>query len=145
MFTAKVYKVMVGSLSGTMEEVLAAKETIRKWNMENADRIGKMYLSIDCSAKSEAIQDVDVVIGIVGNWIENTDLIEDCIKNGKQVMLFFNAFQDPNNTMPSEHKTVMAFRRKMQHCCSCAEYNSIDDLCRVIYERLVSIQMVEIN
>ena len=37
MFTAKVYKVMIGSLSGAMEEVYLAKEIIRKWNHYNAE------------------------------------------------------------------------------------------------------------
>lgn len=43
MFTAKVYKVVVGSLSGIMEEVKVAKEVIRNWNQENAERGGKVF------------------------------------------------------------------------------------------------------
>ena len=128
MFTAKVYKVMVGSLSGTMEEVFAAKETIRKWNLENAERTGKLYLQTDWSAKTDALKDIDVVIGIIGNWIGNTKFIEDCIKEGKQVILFFNAFQDPHNTIPSEHEGVKTFKIQMQSCCFCAEYSSIAEL-----------------
>lgn len=139
MFTAKVYKVMVESLSGTMEYVFAAKETIRKWNLENAERTGKLYMLTDWSVKVDQLQDVDVVVGVVGNWVKNTSFIEECIKEGKQVMLFFNAYQDPNNTMPSEHETVMAFRSKMQNSCCCAEYNSITDLSTKLREKLISI------
>ena len=47
MFTAKVYRVMVGSLSGAMEEVYVAKETIRKWNQQNAERTGKVFVPIE--------------------------------------------------------------------------------------------------
>ena len=137
MFTAKVYRVMVGSLSGTMEEVFAAKETIRKWNLENAERTGKIYMLTDWSVKANELHDVDVVIGIVGNWIERSDFIEDCIKNGKQVMLFFNAFHDPKNTMPSEHDAVMSFRNKMQNRCFCEEYNSSEELSNALIDKLV--------
>ncbi len=136
MFTAKVYRVMVGSLSGTMEEVFSAKETIRKWNLENAERAGKLYMLTDWSVKADQLNDVDVMIGIVGNWIENTSFIEDCIKAGKQVMLFFNTYHDPNNSIQSERDTVMAFRDKMQNSCFCAEYNNITDLSTKLSERL---------
>lgn len=47
MFIAKVYRVIVGSLSGAMEEVYLAKETIGKWNQQNAERTGKLYLLVD--------------------------------------------------------------------------------------------------
>ncbi len=137
MFTAKVYKVMVGSLSGTMEEVFAAKETIRKWNLDDSERAGKLYMVRDWSMKADQLQDLDVLIGVVGNWVENTSFIENCIKEGKQVMLFFNAYQDPNNTMSSEHETVMAFRSKMQNSCCCAEYNSITDLGAKLNKKLI--------
>lgn len=76
MFTAKVYKVMVDSLSGTMEEVFAAKEIIRKWNLENSERTGKLYMLTDWSVKSDNLQEMDVVIGIMGNWVDNTNFIE---------------------------------------------------------------------
>lgn len=46
--------------------------------------------------------DVDVVLSMVGNWIDNTAFTEDCIKDGKQVVLFFNTYHDPKNTISSE-------------------------------------------
>lgn len=135
MFSAKVYRVMVGCLSGTMEEVYVAKETIRKWNLENAERAGKVFMPIEWSVQVNP-DEVDVVIGIVGNWIENTAFIEDCIKAGKQVMLFFNAFQDPKNTIPSEHDAVKAFRDKMQDRCCCIDYNGAVELNDILSDRL---------
>lgn len=130
---------MVGSLSGSMEEVFAAKETIRKWNLENAKRTGKLYMLTDWSVKDDQLQDLDVVVGVVGNWAKNTSLIEDCIKDGKIVLLFFNAFQDPMNTIASEQDAVMAFRNKMQPHCICELYNSIIELNSKLKERLVFI------
>ena len=43
MFTAKVYTIMIGSLSGTMEEVFAVKEVVRKYNQDNAESSGKLF------------------------------------------------------------------------------------------------------
>ena len=135
MFSAKVYRVMVGSLSGTMEEVYVAKETIRKWNLENAEREGKVFLPIEWSVKVNP-DEVDVVLGIVGNWIENTPFIEDCIKAGNQVVLFFNAFQDPKNTIPSEHTEVNAFRENLSPICHCVDFNGIDDFGSLLKKQL---------
>lgn len=136
MFTAKVYNVMLGSLSGAMEEVFAAKEVIRKWNQQNAEREGKVFLSCEWSTKPQDLQKVDVVIGIVGNWIGDTRFIETCIESGKQVILLFNAFQDPKNTINSEHYQVKVFRDMIESHCNCAEYNGISNLTQLLNERL---------
>lgn len=101
MFSANVYRVMVGSLSGTMEEVYVTKDAICKWNLENAERTGRIFLPIEWSVKVRP-DDVDVVLSMVGNWIDNTAFTEDCIKAGKQVVLFFNTYHDPKNTISSE-------------------------------------------
>ena len=77
MFTAKVYRIMVGSLSGAMEEVYVAKETIRKWNQQNAERTGKVFMPIEWGTTPEALQNVDVVGGIIGNWIDDAKFVED--------------------------------------------------------------------
>jgi len=136
MFNSKVYKVMVGSLSGTMEEVYAAKETIRKWNLENAEREGKLFQPAEWSLNPEDIKDVDVVVGIVGNWIKNSSFIDDCIKAGKQVMLFFNVFQDPKNTIPSEQIEVGAFQKKIKSVCLCEDFNGIAELDSLLKKHL---------
>ena len=115
---------MVGSLSGIMKEVTVVKEVIRDWNQKNAERSGKVFLNVDWATKTEDAQKIDVVIGIVGNWIENTELVEACIKEGKQVILFFNAYQDPGNTISSELETVKAFWGRIQNQCHCLEYRS---------------------
>lgn len=122
MFTAKVYTVMIGSLSGTMEEVYIAKDVVRKYNQDNAESSGKLFLPVEWSMKPEDLQKVDVVIAIVGNWIDKPDFIEDYVKAGRKVMLFFNAFQDPKNTIRSEHNEVAVFKERIQDNCKCAEY-----------------------
>ena len=123
---------MVGSLSGTMEEVYVAKDVIRKWNQENAERTGKLFMPVEC-------QEVDVMIGIVGNMVEKTDAVLKMIEAGKKVMLFFNAFQDPKNTIPTEREEMMAFKEKMQGKCLCAEYNGNVELGELLKENLSEI------
>lgn len=132
MFTAKVYTVMIGSLSGTMEEVFTAKEVVRLYNQDNAESSGKLFLPIEWSMKTEDLQKVDVVIGIVGNWIDKPEFIGDCVKAGKKVMLFFNAFQDPKNTIQSEQEEVKAFRERIQGLCFCTGYNGGAELSHLL-------------
>lgn len=81
MFTAQVYKVAVLSLSGIMEEVYTAQEVIRKDNQENAERTGKLFLPL---AGDATASDSDVVIGIVGNYIEKAEVIEEAVEGGEE-------------------------------------------------------------
>ena len=138
MFTARVYTVMIGSLSGTMEEVFIAKDVVRKYNQDTAESSGILFLPVEWSMKPEDMQKVDLVIGIVGNWIDKPDFIEDCVKAGKKVLLFFNAFQDPKNTIQSEQNEVKAFRERMQTRCFCSDYNGTTDLSRLLNDCLIS-------
>ena len=133
MFTAKVFRVMVCSLSGTMEEVFVAKDAIRKWNQENAEHAGKVYLLVEETTHQE---DADVLIGVVGNWIENTDVVEDFIAARKKVLLFFNRYHDPKNTMPSEALIVAEFKRVFQAISITYEYINNDDLTLLVRNSL---------
>lgn len=127
---------MVGSLSGAMEEVYLAKESIRKWNQQNAERKGKLYLLVDWTSKEEDIQNVDVVIGIVDNWIENTGLIESCVEKGKHVLLLFSAVQDTANTIQSEFEEVQSFSNSFQTKCFTAHYNGQAEFSSLLSDRL---------
>lgn len=128
MFNAKVYKIAVISLSGVMEETYAAKETVQKWNQENAENTGKLFLLVDEPSLPDFAKQVDIVISIVSNRVEQGDFVHRCLKDGKRVVLFFNAFPDYRNTIPSEQREVEAFRNEVQDCCICADYNSIAEL-----------------
>jgi len=135
MFTAKVYRVMVCSLSGTMEEVFVAKDAIRKWNQENAERAGKVYLLVEDTTHQE---DADVLIGVVGNWVEKTNVVEAFFDAGKRVMLFFNGYHDPKNTMLSEEQDVDQFRSAFQEECLIAEYRGMSELRELIEANMES-------
>lgn len=136
MFTAKVYRIMVGSLSGAMEEVYVAKETIRKWNQQNSEGTGKVFMPIKWNSTPEAIQNVDVVVGIVDNWVAEEKVVEDSIAAGKQVMLFFKAVQDSTNTIHREFMVVQLFRKRNHAQCYCVEYNGLTELGFLLKDRL---------
>ncbi len=118
---------MVGSLSGAMEEVYVAKETIRKWNQQNAERTGKVFMPIEWSSAPEAIQNTDIVVGIVDNWIGNPKIVEDCVEAGIRIMLFFNALQDPINTIHGEIEDVKLFMNRVQSPCYCVCYSGLKE------------------
>lgn len=134
MFTASVYKIAVLSLSGMVEETYAVKEQVRKWNLSNAQAAGKLFLPIDDA------QAADVLLGIIGNRLEKTSLVEDALRSGKRVLLFFNAYLDPANTIASEAQAVVTFRAAAQARCFCAEYNGVQQLDGLLYEKLNKIQ-----
>ena len=140
MFTAKVFRLMVGSLSGSMEEVYAAKEVVSKWNQRHAKATGKLYLPVEWTTDPKEVQNIDVVIGIVGNWLSDHAFIQRCVEAGKTVLLFFNAYQDPRNTIQSEHDEVKAFRESIKGCCYCADYSNIAELRHKLDEKLTALQ-----
>ena len=117
MFEAKVYTTAILSLSGMMDETHTARETVSRFNQQHAASTGRLFLPVDDP------QAADVVIGIVGNYIEKADVIEEAVKAGKQVLLFFSKYQDPKNTIPMEGKAVETFKKEMGAKCVCCEFS----------------------
>ena len=136
MFTAKVFRIMVGSLSGAMEEVYVAKETIRKWNQQNAERTGKIFMPIEWGASQEAIHNTDIVVGLVDNWIDDTKFVDDCVEVGKRVILLFKSISDPMNTISCELDCVKTFRERFQVRSSCDSYTRMTDFVTLINRQL---------
>jgi len=100
MFTASVFKIAVISLSGIMDETFAAKEAVRRWNEADAQRTGRLFLLVDDP------QTADVLVGVVGNHLEGTQRVDQTLEAGRRVLLLFNAFADPTNTIASEQQAV---------------------------------------
>ena len=107
MFEAKVYTTAILSLSGMMDETHTARETVSRFNQQHAASTGRLFLPVDDP------QAADVVIGIVDNWVGDTRAIDHCIAASRSVVLLFNAFADPGNTIESEHQAVAAFRQRV--------------------------------
>lgn len=78
-----------------------------------------------------------MVFGIVGNWVGDATFVEECIRIGKQVMLFFNGFYDQNNTIPSKHDKVVEISAMMKDRCVCVWYKGAEELCYQLTERLM--------
>ena len=136
MFEAKVYRIAVVSLSGIMEEVYAAKEEIRKWNEEKAEKMGKVFVPVEQPGSLNNLQNVDVVIGVVDNRISDTAFIDECVKASKKVFLFYNAYADPKNTIASEQQFVKDYRNTNQVRCVCADYNGVPEFRGLLNEKL---------
>ena len=130
MFEAKVYTTAILSLSGMMDETHTARETVSRFNQQNAASTGWLFLPVDDPL------DADVVIGIVDNWVKDTGWVDDCIRQGKHVTLLFSAFQDPNNTIPCEHSEVEAFIESLQSRCQCVAYRNPTELKEKVTETL---------
>lgn len=137
MFTAKVYKVMIGSLSGAMEEVYLAKEIIQKWNHDNAESKGILYMPVEWSTKTEELNKADIVIGIIGNWIDNTTVVEECAQMGKKVILFFQTYHAPKVSIPGEVQKVEEYREQIKDTCPCFNYDSTSAFDGVLTKQII--------
>lgn len=82
MFTANVFKIAVVSLSGIMDETYVAKEVIRQWNQAKASHEGKLFMP------TEDPKAADVLVGVVGNRLEKTELIEAKLESRKECVAF---------------------------------------------------------
>lgn len=134
MFTASVFKITVVSLSGIMDETYAAKEAVSQWNQAKASREGKLFMLTDDP------KEADVLVGIVGNRLENTEIIDETFRARKQVLLFFNAYADPKNTIASEQTVVTDYMNQMQQRCFCAIFNGVSELEKILEDQLYKIQ-----
>lgn len=133
MFTATIYKVMIGSLSGAMEEVYVAKEIIRKWNQIYSEREKVVFLQED----KDCVKDnIDLIIGIIGNYIKGCDRIEDYAQSGTRVILLFQQFHSPENTIPNEINDLRSFKNRIEPFSSCYEFNGNSELESVLTREL---------
>lgn len=134
MFIASVFKIAVISLSGIMDETYAAKEAIGQWNQANASHEGKLFMHTDDPKTA------DVLIGVVGNRVEKAEFIDESMREGKQVLLFFNAYADPKNTIASEQSAVAEYINQMQQRCFCEKFNGVSELKEILEGQLNKIQ-----
>ena len=134
MFTATIFRLSVISLSGIMEATYVAKESVRQWNQANAERTGRMFLTVDDP------QAADVLVGIVDNHLEKTELIADGLEAGRRVLLLFKASQDPKNTIASEQSAVADYMEQIRQRCYCAKFNSTSELNGLLNEQLNEIR-----
>lgn len=138
MFKANVYKIAVLSLFGIMKEVYAAQESIRKWNQENAERTGKLFLLL---AEEATDSNADVVIGIVGNYIEKAEVVEEAINLRQARRCCFSSVSIKTWRIQflRRGRAVDAFKKKMVSKCFCSEFSGRVDFEKVLFETIQTI------
>ena len=124
MFNAKVYTVSIPSSGVALEEEYIAREVIARWNIEEGEKFGVVFLAIPNNYRGIT---PDIYIFAIDNYVDEQK-VEAAIQTGAKVMLFFNSHHDEKNTIESEVKAVEEFRKEMESKCDCCEFNSKVDL-----------------
>lgn len=124
MFTANVYRVMIGCLGDIMEESFVVQQAVKAWNDANSENRGKVLMPMDWAAGTTDIKNVDVVVAIVGSYIRDTQIVEEAIKAGKRVVLFFSQYHNPEASMATEIKAVEEFKSKVVGHCVSIDYTN---------------------
>ena len=134
MFEAKVYRIVVSTLGAILQEEHLAKETIQRWNIECAEKAGKMFLSVPEDAP--VVPDLYVVI--IDSYVDATK-VNEIIAKGKPIVFFFNKYHDPSNSMQAEIVKVDAFKETVKEKYSCVDYNAAHEFVSVVYSVLIDI------
>ena len=119
MFKADVYTIAIHSLGAILEEEHLAQITIDKWNMENAEEQGKLFLQVP--ANSTVSPDVNVVI--IDSYLDAAK-VDKIIAAGKTTVLLFSKYHDPKNSMQTELNAIKAYREKIPGTCICLDYDN---------------------
>ena len=125
MFNAKVYTVSIPSSGVALEEEHIAREVIARWNIEDGEKRGEVFLAIPSNYRGIT---PDIYIFAIDNYVDEQK-VESAIQTGAKVMLFFRGHHDDKNTIESEVKKIEAFRIKVQEKCVCVDYR-----CKSNYE-----------
>ena len=120
MFEAKVYTVSIPSSGVALEEDHIAREVIARWNVEEGEKHGVVFLSVPNNYSGKTS---DIFIFSIDNYVDEQK-VEAAIATGAKVMMFFRSHHDEKNTMESEVKRIEAFREKVYSKCVCVEYNN---------------------
>ena len=120
MFNAKVYTVSILSSGIALEEEHIAREVIARWNIEEGEKHGVVFLTISSNDRGVT---PDIYIFTIDNYVDEQK-VETSIHTGAKVMLFFRSHHDDNNTIESELKKIIQFQKRVEHVCSCANYGN---------------------
>lgn len=131
MFKAEVCTIAIHLLGAILEEEHLAQMTIDKWNKENAEDKGKLFLQVQ--ANSAIIPDVHVVI--VDSFIDAAKL-DKIIATGKATVLLFSTYHDPKNSMQTELDAIKAYREQIPGTCICHDYDNKTDFAKILISAL---------
>lgn len=148
MFLARVYRIMIGCPGDILEEVQIAKDVIIRWTSIHAERDEVVLLPISWGANSypehgahpqkilnkQLASKSDMLISIFGSKIgspTDTSLsgtieeIEEHIKDGKPVMVFFRQMNNLSNTTIEEISKLESFKSKIKGAGLYREYKDV--------------------
>ena len=120
MFNAKVYTVSIPSSGVALEEEHLAREVIARWNIEEGEKHGVVFLTIPNNYRGIT---PDIYIFAIDNYVDEQK-VEAAIATGAKVLLFFRSHHDEKNTMESDVRRIEDFRGKVQGKCTCVNYNN---------------------
>ena len=64
MFTAKVYKIFIASASGAMKEERVAQDIVAKWNCQNGEGCGVVFMQVPLNDSP------DVCVFVIDNYVD---------------------------------------------------------------------------
>lgn len=146
MFAANTYKIMIGCPGDIKEEIDMAMKVINHWTTLHAEQHSTVLLPIHWATSSypehgahpqtllngQLASKSDMLIGIFGAKVGTpTDRaqsgtieeIEEHVKSGKPVMLFFRK-QNDTSTPASEIEKLQTFKSNVKDQCLYREYDS---------------------
>lgn len=135
MFTSKVYTVSIPSSGVVLEEEHIAREVIARWNIEEGEKHGVVFLTIP--SNYGAIP--DIFIFAIDNYV-NEQKVDAAIATGAKVLLLFCSNHDEKNTIDSEVKAIAEFHSKVQDKCACVDYNNKNDFENALAAELTKIK-----
>ena len=147
MFAANTYKIMIGCPGDIKEEIDMAMKVINHWTTLHAEQYSTVLLPIHWTTNSypehgahpqtllngQLVSKSDMLVGIfgarVGTAIDKSqsgtiEEIEEHIKAGKPVMLFFRRQNDTANTSASEIEKLQAFKSRIKNSDLYHEYDT---------------------
>lgn len=123
MFNAKVYTVSIPSSCVALEEEHISREVIARWNIEEGEKHGVVYLAIPNNYRGIT---PDIYIFVIDNYVDEQK-VEAAIQTGAKVMMYFSSHHDEKNTIESEVKAVEVFKKEMASTCVCCEFSGKAD------------------
>lgn len=147
MFAANTYRIMIGCPGDIKEEIDTAIKVVNRWTTLHAEQSSTVLLPIHWTTNSypehgahpqtllngQLASKSDMLIGIfgarVGTPTEKSqsgtiEEIEEHIKAGKPVMLFFRRQNDTSNIPASEIEKLQTFKSDVKNQCLYREYDT---------------------
>lgn len=159
MFESKVYRIMIGCPSDIKEEVEIACDHIHKWSDMNAETFSVVLLPLHWKLNSypahgshlqkildkQLVNKSDLLVCVFNTKIGTpTDTsvsgtieeIEEHVKVGKQVMIFFRREADITNISATELQKLNDFKERIKGEALWCEYSNAIDFETVLAEKL---------